>query len=102
MSQFYGKVYAPEIKGFTQPIMVDFRTTWTLQKSTRVRWILAIGWWAFGFLFVFTYWMGEPPPPIVLVGYPFGIVIGGVFWAAVYQVIGWFCVRVWRFFRERK
>ena len=86
-------------------LLIGLSPAWfAFTKSTRVRWMLAIGWWAFGFLFVsgHLHRMGDPSPPIVLIGYPIGIVIGGIFWAGVYQVIGWLCVRVWRFFRKRK
>ena len=79
--------------------------TWfAFTKSTRVRWMLAIGWWAFGLLLVYRnpQRMGDPPSSIALIGYPIGMVIGGIFWAAIYQAIGWLCVRVWRFFREKK
>ena len=73
-------------------------------KSKRVRWMLVIGWWAFGFLLAFgnLHRMSDEPLPIVLIGYPIGVIIGGIFWAGVYRVIGWFCVRIWRFFRKRQ
>ena len=69
---------------------------WVLQR------MLVIGWWVFGFLFVFgnLHRIGDPLPPIVLISYPIGIVIGGIVWTGVYQGIGWFCVRVWRFFAK--
>ena len=86
-------------------LLIGLSPAWfAFTKSTRVRWMLAIGWWTFGLLLVFGnfHGMDDPPPPIVLIGYPIGIVIGGIFWAGVYQVIGWFCVRIWRFFCKRK
>ena len=86
-------------------LLIGLSPTWfAFTKSTRVRWILAIGWWAFGFLLVYrnSQRMGDPPSSIALIGYPIGIVIGGIFWAGIYQAIGWLCVRIWRFFREKK
>lgn len=86
-------------------LLIGLSPAWfAFTKSTRVRWMLAIGWWAFGLLLVFGnfHGIGDSPPLIVLIGYPIGIVIGGIFWAGVYQVIRWFCVRLWRLFRKRK
>jgi len=86
-------------------LLIDLSPAWfAFTKSTRVRWMLVIGWWAFGLLLVSwnPHRIGDPPSPIALIGYPIGIVVGGIFWAAIYQAIGWFCVRVWRFFRKSK
>ena len=86
-------------------LLIGVSPAWfAFTKSRRVRWMLAIGWWVFGFLLVSgnPHRTGDPPAPIALIGYPIGIVIGGIFWAAIYQVIGWLCVRLWRFFRGRK
>ena len=60
-------------------LLIGLSPAWfAFTKSTRVRWILAIGWWAFGFLLVYgnPHRMGDSSPPIVLIGYPIGIVIG--------------------------
>ena len=35
-------------------LLIGLSPAWfAFTKSTRVRWMLAIGWWAFGFLFVY-------------------------------------------------
>ena len=84
-------------------LLIGLSPAWfAFTKSTRVRWMLALGWWAFGFWLVSRnpHRTGDPLPPIVLIGYPIGIVIGGIFWAGMYQGIGWLCVRIWRCFRK--
>ncbi len=84
-------------------LLIGLSPAWfAFTKSKRVRWMLVIGWWVVGLLFAFGNLgrMKGHPLPIVLIGYPIGVVIGLILWAGVYKVIGWLCVRIWRFFRK--
>jgi len=59
-------------------LLIGLSPAWfAFTKSTRVRWMVGIGWWSFGLLLVFGnfHGIGDSPPPIVLIGYPIGIVI---------------------------
>ena len=69
-------------------------------KSKRVRWLLVSAWWMLGMLSAISR-PSDEPFLINIIAYPLGVVLASLFWAFVFQGIGWIGVRAWRFLKPK-